>query len=180
MTTLKPLSQRALSSQLYDLTGDYYNSFDYLREGEKVIHIKTGKTFVFASPQMEEAYKILKAAKENFKKIKAHHKYDHHKGLIIDLNNSDRWRAGLDALKDDGSTIIEMTKDAYWHFLECVPPRRMSTKSYIGGEPYTHNSEGQAVYLCGLERDGKFYAQYGTVKQFDNNEIFLKADLAKV
>lgn len=173
-TLLKPFSQKALSSQLYNLTGKHYNSHDFtsLGLGRDTMEISTGNIFIAATMEQENSYKEkvkrIKAIKEHAKK----HKFDHINYPFIDYNNPDRWKAGLNEAKKFPYKAIEMCEEAYYNFLECVFPKRMDGPAYVCGEPYTHNNKGIAIYLCGIERNNKFYAQYGTVKEFDQRKLF--------
>lgn len=89
---------------------------------------------------------------------------------FITMETKEQWESGMNALK--GGQMVEMSEEAYTHFLECVPPKDFCNVSYICGEPYNHNDKGQAIYLCGIERGGKYFAQYGTVRQYANRELF--------
>ncbi len=89
---------------------------------------------------------------------------------FIDYHDSEKWKDGLEAMRN-GETV-EMCSESYWHFLNSVPPMRQQGSAFVNGEPYYHNSNDEAVCLCGIEKNGKYYAQMGTVKQFDNRELF--------
>ena len=91
---------------------------------------------------------------------------------IIQLHNYETWTDNLNTLKNDMSKPMEMDEDAYHHFLGCVPPVRQVSGAYCSGEPYTHNGKGEAIYLCGFYNGTKYYAQYGTVKEFDKRLLF--------
>ena len=63
----------------------------------------------------------------------------------------------------------EIDSDMYFYFLECLPPRIMKSYGFLVGEPYTHNSEGKAVYDSFYQSlDGKrfYYGGPKTEKQF--------------
>ncbi len=91
---------------------------------------------------------------------------------IIELKNADTWTENLNVLKSDMSKAMEIDEDTFDHFLGCVPPIRQVSRAFACGEPYTHNNEGQAIYLCCFYNGSKYYAQYGTTKQFDKRELF--------
>ena len=185
---LKPLTMIALSSQLYRLTGgDFYSDRNFMSEDGSepnakceniLIHKPTGRRFQLATQEQEEKAKEFKNQLRIEADARAKNKYNHILSPFIDYNNSNRWEQGLNAL--EGGKIIEMCEDAYYNFLESVPPKRMERGAYCSGEPSHHNKEGQAVYICGLERKGKFYAQYGTVKQFESRELFKSLPLREV
>tara|TARA_R110000772_G_scaffold46279_3_gene105686 strand:+ start:71 stop:589 length:519 start_codon:yes stop_codon:yes gene_type:complete len=172
MIKLKPLSERPLSSQLYDLTGKFFSSRDFEKVGDEVTELSTGTKFILATEQEEEAFKaqekIRQAEEEEAKK----HQHDDKNYPFIDYNNVERWKAGLKHAKTQGYPKTEMCEEAYWHFLECLPPLRMSGGQFVCSEPETHNSQGYAVYLCGAKEGKKYFAKYGTLKQFDSNQIF--------
>lgn len=172
MIQLQPLAKRPLSSQLYNLTGDFYSDHSYTRQADTITHILTGKVFKFASMQDERIYKLHAKINERGEEEAKAHKYDHIKYPFIDLNNRQRWIKGLEKLKEQGNPIVEMCEESYDHFLGCVPPREFSLKSFVCGEPYSHNNQGEGIYLCGLNRNGKFYAQYGTIRQYRKGELF--------
>ena len=176
---LKPLSESPLSTQLSNVTGDGWNFADYEsvegpRHDSIITHKKSGQQFLCCSlEEEEEGARLRKERAEEKEKIDKHiasHKYDTHPNIIIDYNNPERWNEGLEHCKK--GNVTEMCEDSYWHFLECVPPMDMVGGSYCSGEPYTHNSEGQAVYLCGANKQGKYYAEYGTLSEFNSNKLF--------
>lgn len=51
-------------------------------------------------------------------------------------------------------------------YLGCVPPIIMHSNSYLCGEAYTHQNDGQAVHLGCRCDDGKYYAQLMTLKEY--------------
>lgn len=89
---------------------------------------------------------------------------------FIDYNDAEKWREGLNAMRD-GATV-EMCVDSYWHFLGCVPPIVQEGSAFMNSEPYCHNSKDEEVCLCGIERNGKYYAQLGTYREFKNRSLF--------
>ena len=172
---LKPLAQKALYAQFYWILGGNYN-WDISRldlESVKghVLDKKTGQLYKLATEEEEEAYKARKKRILQAWKIRLSKKYDNHPTPIIDYKNHERFTEGLKVAKEDMSKAVEMCADSFWHFLECVPPRIQTGNAYVCGEPYTH-SKGEAVYLCATHRGKKYFAQYGTVKQFNNKELF--------
>ena len=174
-TNLEPLNKTPLSNQLFKLTGKGYNSLDFEMKDGRVFELRTDNVYILASKEEEDAAIALKKAEKAKEEEELSHKYDHIDYPFIDLNNRDRWRKGLNAaqVKVDGKyPVIEMCEDAYWHFLECVPPAAMESGAYLCGEPYCHNSEGKGVFLGGIERNGKWFAQYGTVKEFRSRQMF--------
>lgn len=89
---------------------------------------------------------------------------------FINYNDRQQWEEGLKAL--DSGAMVEMCEDAFNHFLNCVPPRRMQSTSFVCGEPNDCNSKGENIYLCAIKKGGKYYAQHGTVKQYDKRNLF--------
>jgi|GEM_PF-2746190 len=169
---LQPLNKSALSSQLYNLTGKFLSDSDFIRNNDEVIEISTGKKFCFPSQKEEEIFKAQDKIRMEKEKEEREHRHDNKTYPFIDLHNSERWRGGLDHAKTKGFPKTEMCEDAYWHFLECVPPKRMARGGFVCGEPHSHNSQGEAVYLCGTKEGNKYFAKYGTLKQFDSNKLF--------
>jgi len=168
---LLPLSQKALYSQLFAFIGySNHDRFDRESKQGQVTDTETGQVYTLATAEEEDAYKQEKARLDAIEEARKANLYNDHPTPIIDYNNPTRWREGLDLLKE--GRLIEMCEEAYWHFLECVPPRRQGGNSYVSGEPHHHNSENEAVYLCGIQRGEKYYAQYGTVKQYEKKELF--------
>lgn len=51
-------------------------------------------------------------------------------------------------------------------YRDCVPPMAMRGDGFLCGEPYTHQNDGQGVYLACREQNGKYYAQIMTLKEF--------------
>lgn len=73
---------------------------------------------------------------------------------VIDYyyENEGRWR--------------EISEENYNWYLGCVPPIAMSSSSFLCGEPYTHQNDGQGVYLGCRYDNGKYYAQLMTIKEY--------------
>lgn len=92
--------------------------------------------------------------------------------FLINDENHEEWRKALNFIYADFTKIVEMTENAYWHFLECVPPKIQERNCYLSGEAYTHNSKGEGVYLSAIEKNNKFYAQMGTIKDFRERKLF--------
>tara|TARA_R110002020_G_scaffold475112_1_gene708638 strand:+ start:24971 stop:25489 length:519 start_codon:yes stop_codon:yes gene_type:complete len=172
MIKLEPLSKTPLSSQLYNLTDKFFSSRDFEKVGDEVTELSTGTKFILATEEEERAYKIKKEAAQEAEKLEKFHRHDNKKTPFIDYNNGDRWKAGLSHAKEKGYPKTEMCEDSYWHFLECVPPKRLQRTSFVCGEPYSHNNNGEGVYLCGIQEGERFFARYGTLKQFDSNKLF--------
>jgi len=169
---LQPLNKTALSSQLYNLTGKFLSGRDFIRNDDEVIEISTGKKFYLPTQEEEEIFKAEEAIRQEEEKKGKKHRHDNKTYPFIDYFNHKRWVTGLDHAKTKGFPKTEMCKDSYWHFLECVPPKRMHKGAFICGEPYTHNGQGEAIYLCGIKEGNKYFAKYGTLKQFDSNKLF--------
>lgn len=169
---LQPLNKTALSSQLYNLTGKFYSERDFKRDGEKVIELSTGNIFFLPTREEEEQFKAEEEKRQEAEKLEKFHRHDGKNYPFIDYHNPERWKAGLNHLKNEGHPKTEMCEDAYCHFLECVPPLRMKGAKFVCSEPFKHNNQGEAVYLCATKEDGKYFARYGTLKQFDSNQIF--------
>lgn len=91
------------------------------------------------------------------------------KSFFIDFNNG-QWEAGLTSAAK--GNIVEMSEDAYEHFLGCVPPLEMCSSSFICSEPHHHNSQGKGVYIACISKNGKYYAQYGTLSQYKTRQLF--------
>ena len=178
---LKPLSEGPFFSQMYWLFGERHTVRDddfetfLLQPGATLVHKKSGRRFLLATAEEEIAYKLKKQEEEYAEKERLSHLYDNYPHTIIDLHNPERWKKGLDALKDNwfGSAgAVEMTEDAYDHFLNCLPPVRMEGSAFVAGEPFTHDSDGRSVYLCAVGKNRKYFAQYGTVKMFEERSLF--------
>ena len=165
---LEPLSEKALYGQLYWLTGTHNASSEVIRKNEGLI--LNDKTFIFASQTEEDLYKLKAKHKEELEEFTRLHKYDNYGKVIIDLHNTERWAEGLILAKK--GEIVEMTEDTYDHFLGCVSPMAFCSVSFVCGEPERHNNKGEGVYLCGIKKRGKFYAQYGTVKEYKAKQLF--------
>lgn len=92
--------------------------------------------------------------------------------FLIDLNDESKWKNGLNELYSDFSKVVELTEEAYDHFLNCLPPLVFSFGGYVSGEPYSHNNDGKGIYLCATKKDNKYYAQMGTVSDFLKRKLF--------
>ena len=59
-------------------------------------------------------------------------------------------KAQWDESKLDFSRFIsngdEIYESFYWYFLEVVPHSKMAHWGFLCGEPYTHDSQGNALY----------------------------------
>ena len=66
----------------------------------------------------------------------------------------------------------EIDEDIYDYFLGAVPPARWEKQGYLSGEPYSHNSNGEAMYfMFTIEARHKyFYRGLATDKQFSMYE----------
>jgi hypothetical protein len=51
-------------------------------------------------------------------------------------------------LENGGHGWIETTEDMYHDQLGAVPPLAIGNNCFMGGEPYTHNSAGEAISIC--------------------------------
>jgi len=91
---------------------------------------------------------------------------------FINFNNEQQWKEGLKHALTTGFPVVEMCEDAYEHFLGCVPPKAHKGSAFMNSEPEHHNSRGQEVCIAGLERSGKYYAQYGTLNDFKTGAMF--------
>ena len=69
----------------------------------------------------------------------------------------------------------EITEEAYWWGLECVPPALMKSTAYLCGEPYTDDGAGHQLYSAAVQTCGKYYALgLMTISQL---RVFTAADL---
>lgn len=91
---------------------------------------------------------------------------------FINYNNEQQWKAGLEHALTSGFPVVEMCEDAYDHFLNCLPPKAHKGSSYMNAEPHHHDKQGIEICIAGLERGGKFYAQYGTLNAFTSGAMF--------
>jgi hypothetical protein len=167
---LVPLAEKPLVSQIYWFTNDFHNDFTFDNENRTVYFEQINLTFHLSSQTEEDLYKLKSKHKEELGEFTRLHKYDNYGKVIIDLHNTKRWSEGLKSAKE--GNIVEMTEDAYYHFLECVPPKDFCGVSFVCGEPEDHNNKGEGIYLCGIKKGGKFYAQYGTVKEYRTKQLF--------
>ncbi len=68
-----------------------------------------------------------------------------------------------------GARVLRLVdEETYNWMLECVPPTRQDGYNYVNSEPYIHNNAGEAVYFCCLFHDGRKWAVYGTLREYDN------------
>lgn len=171
---LKPLSEQPLYGQFFYIFGENYNWNQHrlVITNTTVTDSETGQVYLLATPEEEELFKVILAKKEVDERERQLHFYDDKTGPFIDLWNTERWRSGLDHLNNNIKEAVEMSEESYWHFLECVPPKRMVSKAFVCGEPYTHNNKGEGIYLCGIQSGDRFFAQYGTIREFDAKELF--------
>lgn len=94
------------------------------------------------------------------------------------------WRAMKTQWQDDPDRIcfspnipdnpewVETTEDMYDDQLNAIPPTRMVSNAFLGGEPWSHAKTGEPVFCAFCRRkdwDGKMrvYATYLTTKMFE-------------
>jgi hypothetical protein len=77
----------------------------------------------------------------------------------VELMLFDDWRAAKAARQDaQERKWIEVTHDAYWWALECLPPAAMWRGAFLVGEPQDHHvGTGRPRFRCLKEEQGKFY-----------------------
>lgn len=61
---------------------------------------------------------------------------------------------------------VEVSKQYYWDALEAVPPAYHKNMVFACGEPYTHNNDGEPVYLFFKADNGKYWTQLMSKKEF--------------
>ncbi|MBL4672323.1 MAG: hypothetical protein JKX81_08670 [Arenicella sp.] len=88
---------------------------------------------------------------------------------IVHMSQS-TWQDGLDSLY--GGKVISLNEETYWHFLGCVPPLAQEQLGFVCGEPYSHNSDGEGIYLTAFEIRDKYYAKHRTLKEFKFHKTF--------
>ena len=60
----------------------------------------------------------------------------------------------------------EITKKEYWEMMEVLPPKIMTNKGFLIGEPTTHTKKG-ALYGYYYKENGKYYYDgLKTVEEF--------------
>ena len=75
--------------------------------------------------------------------------------------------ATVDADYDNGRRTWRETAEAiYTYFLGAVPPAFATHGIFAMGEPYTHDDRGRPVFLFFAERDGRYFAQHGTIADY--------------
>lgn len=84
--------------------------------------------------------------------------------------HSDEWNCGMKDL--DKGHIVEMCPDTYSHFMNCLPPLMIHSGAFVAGGAMRFNNVGESVYLCCIERSGRFFGQLGTSKEFRSRELF--------
>lgn len=80
--------------------------------------------------------------------------------------NGLRGQALWDAMKKEPAQWTRTTEGMYYEMLEAVPPAAMGRGAFLVGEPYTHNSRGEAVHACFANTYGDFFARYMTIREF--------------
>ena len=76
------------------------------------------------------------------------------------------WAPLWDAMKSTPGAWIPTTEAMYWEMLECVPPRAMTSGSFLVGEADHHNADGYAVYACFKKFSDDYNARYMTLAPF--------------
>lgn len=90
----------------------------------------------------------------------------------IELEHAALW----DAMKAQPDKWHPTTRAMYDEMLEVLPPAAMGPawqgSPFLVGEPYTHDSEGRAVYACFMESMNEVcLATYMTLEQFQDNHV---------
>jgi hypothetical protein len=80
----------------------------------------------------------------------------------IENNKRKEWANMLESFR--AGNITEITEEAYYRFLEDVPPLKMGNTWFFMGEPYSHTNAGTPVHLKCWFEGGKYYGQYQEVK----------------
>jgi hypothetical protein len=57
----------------------------------------------------------------------------------------------------------------HWEMLNCVPPRRQEGRRFLVGEAERHNANDEAVYAAFKAVNGRYWAKYQTVREFDRS-----------
>ena len=87
------------------------------------------------------------------------------KASVADCNRPEGMHYGVRLPKH--LTLHEITEEAYWWGLECVPPREMRSTAYLCGEPYSDDlATGKPVYSFGVQVGKRFFTCLMTVAQF--------------
>ena len=73
-----------------------------------------------------------------------------------------------------------MTEEAYFYFMEVLPPKRMNHSSYLCSEAESANKHGEYIYLAATKIGAYYFAKHGTVKEFDSNKIFNKEEALSI
>jgi len=64
--------------------------------------------------------------------------------------------------------LIETTEDLFFNMLGAVPPMIHKRGAFLAGEANHHNDNNEAVYAGFIEIEGRFFARYATVKEFQH------------
>lgn len=84
----------------------------------------------------------------------------------VDLVSPPTWNDLWDALQETPAKWVETTEEMYWEMLEAVPPKRQNARKFLVGEAHHDNAQGEAVYACFKEHDGRFFARYATIAEY--------------
>jgi len=68
--------------------------------------------------------------------------------------------------KEGNESWTPTTKHMFWEMLEAVPPAFQGVSGFVSGEPWTHNSKGEAVYSAFKQIGDSYFASYVTVREF--------------
>jgi len=71
------------------------------------------------------------------------------------------------AMKKDPEKWQLTTEHMYDEMLNCLPPRAWIRNAFLVGEPDHHNNEGFPVYACFSKMQGKCFARYLSLAQFN-------------
>jgi hypothetical protein len=86
---------------------------------------------------------------------------------IENKNTPKVWQELWNEMKNQPSQWVETTEEMYFEMLGCLPPIRQKGGFFMVGEPTRHNAKGEAVYAAFNETDGRFYAKYLTLSEFN-------------
>jgi hypothetical protein len=79
------------------------------------------------------------------------------------LTGSELWKA----MRQDPSKWVETTDEMYYEMLTVLPPARFTQRSFLMGDPFRTDSDGNKVYACFEYRQGGYFARFMTEQQFE-------------
>lgn len=172
---LEPLNKTPLSTQIDRIypnvhKGSYWSEF--IRFETHYINPDTGDKLIFATPEQEQQAKEDMKQEEARRQEARANKYNHIKGIFLHVDNHKQWSEGIKELNKPERPTVEISEESYDYFLNVLPPLKWIGNTFIVREANRTNAKGQNIYTVCTMIQGRYFAQQGTVQEYNENKLF--------